>query len=379
MAIGSTNIAINDPPQLTGPGATIANNPAFSPTNLGGGNLGDYSTPNPAGYTTPQNPSAWSTFNQNANQFLKSPLGQVAGAATVGGIAEWQAAQANANARKLAGSISTLGQPYSQAGAQQLGQITPQLATGTAESATAANELGQVAMQYGTGQLTAAQQTQVTAYKQQQRAQVDSQFAASGNLDSSARNAAYQQIDNNAAMLTQQLIQGNVSMAQGALQSVQSTYSSMLNQALAQSGFGLGAQTQAVSLLLQNDQATSAQLNKLFAALAQGLGTSAGGGGKGGGQGAGAATNWLSKLGGGGGNVNQTQAVPGIGQDVGAGTVPGAYTPDNPLGTTPLVDPSTFSYTSTAGQDWSTFSQTGGDTPNFNIDTGDGGAVSTGN
>jgi hypothetical protein len=311
----ANNPAFSNQNILTGPGSQmptgtdLTQNPAFGNQNILG-------TQSPGGYYTPAtttapaaNPSAWSSFYQGANQFLKSPLGQMT---TIGGGGLLYANRANAEAAKLAGSISTLGQPYSQAGAQQLGQITPQLATGTAESSAAANELGQVAMQYGTGQLTPAQQTQVQAYIQQQSAQVDSALAGSGNLNSSARGAAQQQIQNNAAMLTQQLIQGNISMAQGALQSVQSTYSSMLNQALAQSQFGLGAQQAAVALQIQSNTQVSGQLQQLFSALAQGMsgsqgktGTGQTGQGQGGGN---AVQQLLAKLGikgSGGGNVNQ--------------------------------------------------------------------------
>jgi hypothetical protein len=263
-------------------------------------------------YSTPANPSAFSSFTTGANQFLTSPVGQVATFGGVGAIGALEAHQANQEASKLAGSISTLGQPYSQAGAAQLGQLTggPQapgpMGTQTALATTAANELGQVAVQYGTGNLTPAQNTQVQSFVSQQRAQVDSTLGASGNIDSSARAAAYQQIDNNAAMLAQQLEQGNINMAQGALQAMQSSYSNLLTQALNSSAFGLGAQSQAVSLLMQSNTQVAGQLQQLFSALAQGLGTAWGGGkGTGGtaGTGGNAVQNILKGLGGGGGNV----------------------------------------------------------------------------
>ena len=260
----------------------------------------------------PTNPSALSNFSTSANQFLQTPLGQTATFAVPGAIGMYQAGQAQQRTNQLAGQISALGQPYSQAGAQQLGQLYggPQ-APGpagvlTAESTGAAQELGQVAQQYGTGNLTPAQNTQVQSYVSQQRAMVDQQLGASGNLNSSARAAAYQQVANNAAMLTQQLIQGNIQMAQGALDSVQKTFSSILNQALGSSEFGLSATSEAVQLQVQSDLQIQQSMNQLMGALAQGLGT-AWGGGKGtqGTQGGSAAQQLVNKLRGGGGNVNQ--------------------------------------------------------------------------
>jgi len=120
-------------------------------------------------------------------------------------------------------------------------------------------------------------QQQVQQQVAQQTAQLKSQLASSGNTDSSALDAGLQQIQNNAATLTQQLQQGNVSTATAALSSVQSTYTNLLNQALSDQSFGFGAQSADVQLQVQSNTQLSASLNQLFGALAQGFGTALGG------------------------------------------------------------------------------------------------------
>lgn len=225
-----------------------------------------------------------STLATDISQFFGSPLGQLAEFGTLAGIGQYQAGQAQRQIGSEAGSISALGQPFSVAGQGILGQLTggPQVGgpvgASIATQTAAAGELGQVAKTYSTGNLTAAQQQQVQQYIQQQRAMVDTQLAASGNTDSSARQAAYQQIDNNAAQLTQQLTQGNVQIGTQALQSVQSTYSTLLNQAMSSSELGLGAQEAAVMTLVQGDTQLQQSLMQLFGLIAQGFGTAMGGG-----------------------------------------------------------------------------------------------------
>jgi len=246
-----------------------------------GGPGGDPSASSGTGGTD----TSWlSNLSSGVSNFLNSPAGNVAEFGTLAGLGEVQASQQKTENQQEAGSISTLGQPYSAAGAAELGQLQggPQvsgpLGSSIKQQTDTAAELGDVAKQYGTGNLTSAQQQQVSDYVKQQRAMVDSQLAASGNTDGSARDAAYQQIDDNAAQLSQSLTQGNLQISQQALTTVQQTYNGLLNQALTQSEFGLGAQEQAVQILIQGDTQLSQSLNQLFAGIAQGFGTAMGGG-----------------------------------------------------------------------------------------------------
>lgn len=200
-------------------------------------------------------------------------------------------ALSQANAQKgtndaLAATLSTPGQPFTAAGQAELGQIQGGPAVGgplgasITQQTTAATELGNVATADSTGNLTPAQSSQVQDFIKQQRAMVDTQLAASGTSDSSARQAAYQQIDDNAAQLTQSLTQQNVATGTAALNAVQQTYSSLLTQALNSSEFGFSTQLAAVQTQIQADTALAASLNQLFAGIAQGYGNAVGSGAK---------------------------------------------------------------------------------------------------
>jgi hypothetical protein len=224
-----------------------------------------------------------SDLSGSLSSFFSSPLGSLAEFGTLAGLGLSQANAQKGTNDQLAGSLSDLGKPFSAAGGAELGQVTGGASVGgpmgasITDQTTAAANLGGVAKQYSTGQLTDAQNLQVQDYIKQQRAMVDTQLAQSGNTDSSARQAAYQQIDDNAAKLTQQLTQGNVGIATEALQGVQSTYTTLLNQALASAQFGLGAQSEAVMLQIQSDTQLATSLNALFGEIARGFGTAMGG------------------------------------------------------------------------------------------------------
>jgi hypothetical protein len=253
-------------------GANMATNNAWA-----GGPSGD-----PSG-SSGSDSSGGGSFLSGVSSFLNSPAGNLTEFGTLAGLGEVQAGQQKQENQQQAGTISQLGQPFSQSGQQELSQLQggpkmggPMGASIDQQTSTAKN-LGDVAQQYSTGQLTPAQNSQVANFVKQQRAMVDSQLAASGNTDGSARDAAYQQIDDHAAQLGQQLTQGNLQISEQAQQSVQQTYSTLLNQALTSSEFGLGAQEQAVQTLIQGDTQLSQSLDSLFAGIAQGFGTAMGG------------------------------------------------------------------------------------------------------
>lgn len=215
----------------------------------------------------------WASQNQNL-------LGGLATA----GVGLYQSGQATQAGKAGAGQIQGTVQPSQNISNATYGQLTGGPAVGGPMGASitgqtgAAAELTGVAQQYGTGQLTSAQQTQIQQQVAAQKAQVDQQLAASGNMNSSARNAAHQQIDNNAAILSQQLINQNIQMAEGAQTSVTSTYNSLLNNALNQAKLGLAGTGAAVSLQLQNDQQVQQALQTILSGITTGL-TSASGGG----------------------------------------------------------------------------------------------------
>jgi hypothetical protein len=271
-------------------GAAMAdpNNPsAANPAANTGGSPGAVGTdPNAAGGgagTTGD--SSWlSSLGNSLTSFLSSPLGSTAEFATLGGIGLAQANSQKATNDAQAAKLAAAGAPYSAAGASELSQLTggpsmggPMGASITQQTDTAA-ELGNVAKTYGTGNLTPAQSSQVQDFIKQQRAMVDTQLAQSGNLDSSARQAAYQQIDDNAAQLSQSLTNQNLQTSAAALTAVQGTYSNLLNQALSSSEFGFSTESAAIQLQIQSDTQLAASLNALFAGIAQGFGNAIGGG-----------------------------------------------------------------------------------------------------
>lgn len=331
-------------------------------------------TPAYSNYAT--NAGTGGNWASDVGNFMTSPTGQLVTAAGVGGLGTYQASQAKSDASKLAGQITSISTPYAQAGAGMQTQLAGgkpmagPLGTEISGTTAAATELTGVAQQYGTGALTPAQQTQVNSYRSSQRGMVDSQLAAAGNIDSSARAAAYANIDNNAAQLTQQLIQGNVSMAQGALSSVTNTYNQLLQQALASGSLGLQGATNAVQLQIQQDTQIAGILAQLYGNLAKGLTAgSGGGGGGGGGGGASGGPSAISQLiakitGGGGGGVanpGQPQAQtaaqlpagttaditnmpePNYNFDTGTGAQSYAYDPTGSLTATPGGDAGSFS------------------------------------
>jgi len=270
-----------------------ASNSITSNTMFAGGPGGDPTTntsptsPGPAAGTDNTSwltnlTSGLSDLSSGVSSFFNSPAGSLAEFGTLAGLGLSQASDAKKTNDALAGSLSSLGTPFTGTGQginTQLKGGTPvagPLGASITDQTTAAANFGNVAKAYSTGQLTAAQQQQVNDFVKQQRAMVDSQLAASGNTDGSARDAAYQQIDNNAAELGQQLISSDLGVGRDALNTVQQTYSTLLNQALSTAQFGFGAQEAAVQTQIQSDTQLAQSLNQLFGAIAQGFGTAMG-------------------------------------------------------------------------------------------------------
>ena len=225
------------------------------------------------------NPGFLSNLNTNVGNFLGSPTGQLATAATVGGLGYLQASQAQSQAAKLAGNITAPSQPLQNLGTGTVNQMLggPQMpgpyGQAVAGETAATGNLTNVAQQYSTGQLTPAQQLQVQQATNRQQAGANLAFGMAGNPMSSAQMQESQQIQNNAAMLTQQLQQGNVQMAQQALQAVQQTYQNLLNPAIQAATLSTQANAEAVSLQIQQNSQISQSLNNLWGQLATGVTT----------------------------------------------------------------------------------------------------------
>ena len=213
--------------------------------------------------------------------FLSSPLGNLAEFGTLAGLGLSQASSAQSQAANAAGQLTSVGAPYTAAGANALGQINTTAPASTAQQTQAAGTLGDIAntafTNYNSGTLSPADQAALTAQTTAQKQQVAQQLANSGGTDTSALDTADQQIDTNAMINKQNLLNAQFQTGQSALTQVQSTYTGLLNNALAESSFGLGALGEGLNLQITQDSQITQSLNNLFGQIAQGFGTAVGG------------------------------------------------------------------------------------------------------
>lgn len=199
------------------------------------------------------------------------------------GVALEQAGAATRAGQNLTNAVSGAARPQLNLGNATIGQMTGGPSVGgpmgqyiTGATGAAQEQLG-VAATYGTGNLTPAQQQQVRSYSAAQKGQVASQLASGGNLDSSTRATLNQEVDNNAAMLTQQLVLQNQTIAQNAMTAANNTYTSMLTNSLAQTTLGTEATMRAVQMQLQNDQQVQGIIQQILSGIATQATTASGG------------------------------------------------------------------------------------------------------
>jgi hypothetical protein len=105
---------------------------------------------------------------------------------------------------------------------------------------------------------------------------VDAQLGPSGNLNSSARAQAYQQIDNNAAQLSQNLVLQNQSVAQGAMQAVTGMYQSLVSNAVNAAGLAYAATATGVKQLIGQNSQIASYVQQMLAGIAGGLSMASG-------------------------------------------------------------------------------------------------------
>lgn len=209
--------------------------------------------------------------------------------------------QQNANAATVA-PLTNLGNQLTGAGTTQLNNfqnntITPQQQSvaDTANSQGAslissAGALGQIAQQafsqYSSGALNPGDQAALDAQVTSQKAQVAQQMAAQGITDSSAINSAYQQIDNNALIQRQTLMNNYLSTGETAYNSwattteagqqlqlegkqyVASSIQQNLTNALSLDQAGMGPLEDAINATIQSNTQISNTMTQLMASLA---------------------------------------------------------------------------------------------------------------
>lgn len=248
----------------------------------------------------PSTPS--SGFNLGSLGSLGTTLGNLAPSLLAGGIGLSQAKGAQNQSAAFAAQLTALGGPYTAAGQQllkqwQSQQITPAQqnvvstlnAQGTALESSAAplSAIAQAAYQnYQSGTLPAADEQRLKDQVASQKQQLRQQLASAGITDSTILAGQDQQIENQAQLTRQQLLDarfatGNVaydqwltSTTQGqALQAEAAKFAAtsldtMLTQSLNLGAEGMAPITQAIQLQIQSDAALSAQVNQLMGNLA---------------------------------------------------------------------------------------------------------------
>lgn len=273
----------------------------------------------------------------------------------VAGYGIYQANQSQKQNNQLAGQVGALGQPFTDAARQQLtqynsGQLLPNqqkavdLATAAGQSlidsgAMLSTIAQQAFAQYNSGQLNPADQVKLDQQVAAQKQQVRQMLSQQGIADSTVLAGYDQQIDNQALMTKQSLLDARfatgdqaynqwlTSTTQGQQLQIQAQqyatqqFQQMLSDAMGLGSTGMQPMEQAVALQIQGNDQLSQQVSQLLGNLAaayayqQGKAASAQGGGAGSGSTAGAsgAGSTLNKLLGGG-----SAAGPLAGLDVGA-------------------------------------------------------------
>lgn len=172
---------------------------------------------------------------------------------------------------------------------------------------------------YQSGALKPADQQALDNQVASQKQQIASQLAASGNVDSSVLSAYYQQIDNQASITRQQVLNSYFQTGDSAYNSwlnantqatqiktlgaqfSQQTFQNMMSDALSAANVGDAALTQAIGLEVQSDSQLSSMIGNLMQGIATafsyGAATRAMGGGVGGGGGGGGGSNFGSQAG----------------------------------------------------------------------------------
>jgi hypothetical protein len=247
-------------------------------------------------------PPATSTGDQGLLGSLGSTLGGLAPSLIAGGIGLSQAKGAQNQSAQFAAQLAALGGPYTAAGQkllaqQQSGQLTPDKQNVVTtlnkqgqtliDSGTTLSAIAQTAYQnYQSGTLPPADEQRLKDQVASQKQQVAQQLASAGITDSTILAGQYAQIDNQASITRQQLLDarfatGNQaydqwlsSTTQGqALQAEASKFAAssldqMLQQSLQLGSEGMQPIEAAIQLQIQSDAALSGQVNQLLGNLA---------------------------------------------------------------------------------------------------------------
>lgn len=252
--------------------------------------LGSSDFSNLTGGTGTTGTNTGGTSTSNIGSFLSSllggqNLGNLAEFGALAGLGLSQANAAEANTKNLAGQLTSIGQPFNTAGQGilseiQTGKVDPNspLSSSIGQQLQSADTLSQIGNEalsnYKSGTLSAGDQARLDATAIAQKQAIAQQLGSQGISDSSVLDSQYQAVDTQTEINRQTLLDAQYQVGTQALQQVQQTYSNLVNQSLALSGFGAGLQSQAVQLQIQSDTQITGELTQLFGAIATGYGNS---------------------------------------------------------------------------------------------------------
>lgn len=266
---------------------------------------------------------------------LESPMGELA---AYGGLTAYGLSQASAAQQQnqgYANQILTASQPFLTAGQNLLTQAQsgtlPAYAQATVNFDTTEGQniinsgqalqtiANQNFAQYSSGQLKPADALQLQQQVAAQKQQVASQLGAGGNVDSSVLAAYNQQIDQNASITQQNILNsyyqtgdsaynewltsttaGAQLMNEGS-QFAQQTFQNMMQDALGLDQIGMAGLTSAIGLEIQSNTQLSQEVSQLMSNMAAAYAYTVSGPGSGGAGGAaggagGAASNLLNSI-----------------------------------------------------------------------------------
>jgi hypothetical protein len=269
--------------------------------------LGSLLTPSAPADTSPSSSSGGflsdlSSLGTDISSIMSSPLGELGTYAGLTAYGLSQAQGAQQQTQQEANQITTASQPFLTAGQSLLSQYQkgtlPSWAQSTVNFDTQEGQsiinsgqaLQTIAQQnfslYSSGNLKPADQAALDQQTAAEKQQIASQLGAGGAVDSSVAAAYTQQIDTNAAIQKQNILNSYyttgdqaynswlTSTAQGAQlmneggQFAQSTFNQMLTGALGLSDIGMQGLTTAIGLTIQSDTQLSQEVSTLMSNIA---------------------------------------------------------------------------------------------------------------
>jgi hypothetical protein len=246
--------------------------------------------------------SSLGTTGTNLAAQLGSLTGNLLPYAAVGAIGQAQASKGEAEDAQYSQELQNLAKPALGESATLLNNYNTNTPTpaaqaventmvaqgnSTIQSASGLSAIAQAAFQqYQAGQLQPAQQAQLDQQTASEKQQVAQQLASAGITDSTILQAQYNQIDTNALITKQNMINSNfatgvqaydqwlTSTTQGqqtiqqGMEYASSSVEQELQDSMSEAGIGIGEMNTAITTQMQTDQEYANQVSQLYGTLA---------------------------------------------------------------------------------------------------------------